>query len=64
MASMGQRSHINLALNAGNLHEVETIARIFLPPARPLGLYRKRHVHRNALRAYFRTATDRRVEQY
>jgi translocation and assembly module TamB len=37
--SMGQRSQINLALNAGDLHEMETIARIFLSPARPLGLY-------------------------
>ena len=37
--TMGRRSQINLALNAGDLHELETLARTFRRPARPLGLY-------------------------
>jgi translocation and assembly module TamB len=35
----GQRSQMNLALNAGDLHEVETVAAIFSKPAQPFGLY-------------------------
>ncbi len=35
----GRRSQMNLALNAADLHELETIAGIFSKPAQPLGLY-------------------------
>ena len=35
----GQNSRMNLALNAGDLHELETVAAIFSKPAQPLGLY-------------------------
>ncbi len=34
-----QRSQINLALNAADLHELETIAAIFSKPSHPLGLF-------------------------
>jgi translocation and assembly module TamB len=37
--STGQRSLMNLALNAEDLHEFETIAGIFRKPAQPIGLY-------------------------
>jgi translocation and assembly module TamB len=37
--SGGRRSLMKLALNAGDLHELETIAAIFSKPAKPLGLY-------------------------
>jgi translocation and assembly module TamB len=37
--SVGQHSQMNLALNAGDLHELETIAGIFSKPAQPFGLY-------------------------
>ncbi len=35
----GRRSQMNLALNSGDLHELESIAGIFTKPAQPLGLY-------------------------
>jgi translocation and assembly module TamB len=37
--TMGQHSQMNLALNAGDLHELETVAGIFTKPAQPFGLY-------------------------
>lgn len=37
--STGQRSQIKLALNAGDLHELESIAGMFIKPAQPFGLY-------------------------
>ncbi len=35
----GGRAQMNLALNAGDLHELENIAGIFSKPAQPLGLF-------------------------
>jgi translocation and assembly module TamB len=35
----GKRSQMNLALNAQNLHELETIAASFSPPTQPFGLF-------------------------
>jgi translocation and assembly module TamB len=35
----GRSSQMNLSLNAADLHEIETIASLFTPPAQPLALY-------------------------